>query len=283
MKNFITSYDNATKLFGGILSDYNKDGKTDNTDMYGLLGEMLGVDLSGYDGDETGVSLPDWLDSNPKDGKADDAAVVQKNLATMSPAARMDAISSFQGSIEGLKASITQTNNERTANSAISKDEQAVFDSYKKAGWISPERILGMLDMNFNTARAKLGDVRFMEGQVAAAQSVVNKINGFISNAMTEIDNLTRLQEGKTPAGRQVIQARIDKLRAFAKEAEKNRDVAVGKLRRNSEYKEAWEMYNYLRKHVIKIGKSTETVTQSHKDAWKNVLKWAKEKGYNIQ
>jgi hypothetical protein len=267
MKDFIKSYDNASKLFGGILSDFNKDGKTDNTDMYAALSAVLNVDLTNYDGDDTGVDLPSWLDSNPKDGKADDAAVVQKNLAAMGPAARMDAISSFQNGIENLKSSITRRNIEIEQQSVVSPAEQAVFDSYQKAGWISPERIFQTIDTNFNTARSKIGDVAFMQGQVNAAQSVVNKMNGFISSAEEQIRLLTAQQEGKTPAGRQAIQARIDKLRAFVTETTKNRGVAVEKLKRNSQYAEAWKMYKKDRKDF----------------AWQSTLEWASKKGYNIQ
>jgi hypothetical protein len=278
MKDFIKSYDNASKLFAGILSDFNKDGKTDNTDMYAALSKVLNVDLTGYDGDDTGVPLPAWLDSNPKDGKADDAAVVHKNLEAMSPAARMDAISSFQSGLENLKNSITRKNTEIEQQSVVSPEEQKVFDSYQRAGWISPERIFRTIDTNFNTARSKIGDAAFMRGQVNAAQSVVNKMNGFISSAEEQIKVLTAQQEGKTPAGKQAIQARIDKLRAFVAETTKNRGVAVEKLKRNSQYAEAWKMYKKYYDDKKKMSK------KDRKDfAWQSTLEWASKKGYNIQ
>jgi hypothetical protein len=119
MKNFITSYDNASKLFGGILSDFNKDGKTDNADMYAALSATLGVDLTGYDGDDTGVPLPDWLDSNPKDGKADDATVVQKKLEGMSVLDRMNAISGLLSNKVNIEHAISQNRNEMEQFTAV--------------------------------------------------------------------------------------------------------------------------------------------------------------------
>jgi outer membrane murein-binding lipoprotein Lpp len=177
---------------------------------------VLDVDLTGYDGDDTGVPLPEWLDSN-KDGKADDATVVHKNLEAMSPTTRMDAISSFQGSIEGLKASITQMNSEKESYANMPEAVTTLIDEKKNFSGLPIQQyavtqVEGIMDNITNMLGSPSFDVKTAAARLGGVTARKQKLSANVNALVAQRDALIGKMKAVGPAAKAMLQKQLDEM-----------------------------------------------------------------------
>jgi hypothetical protein len=230
MTKFLQKYDDASKLFSGLLTDFNGDGKQDATDLTGNLSKMLGLPTEEVArmnfADELGFDLPDWLDANG-DNRADDAAQVSDRLSKMTPAQRTEAMS-FDSADFGAK--LGNYNREKAEYSKLTPEEDAIL-AQAGAG-VQGKYVKDSAGLIDKARQGLAGGTTILATQ--GVELLTKQRNELQGNIATMDDKIKRLQEQRAGlgfAGRQAIDARI----ASLQKARSDMAAAQGELTRAEE------------------------------------------------
>jgi hypothetical protein len=215
MTKFLQKYDDASKLFSGLLTDFNGDGKQDATDLTGNLSKMLGLppeEVARMNfADELGFDLPDWLDANG-DNRADDAAQVSDRLSKMTPAQRTEAMS-FDSADFGAK--LGNYNREKEEYAKPKDNELAAMDPWKSGTTMDRDSYLkqaaGIQKTGLDAVNT--ADMNAAKTTISALSARRDKLGTFMAKIDEEIKVLEAQKSGLGFAGRQAMDARIKKLR----------------------------------------------------------------------